>query len=195
MADARVLDGGIGVSVARKVFSDTAELIENQIRFSEIAAYFEYPLPYRSAVRASYTAKDYSDDNRSGDWQGVVRHVFDGKNPVVAAGYRIRYLDFRRDTDGGYFDPDGYLSNRGELSLDGERGRVYLHLVGFFGYQSYRRGGESFHGPFGGGEGVVGVRVTNSVALELHGDASDEAGATASGFSYYQVGCRVNARF
>lgn len=194
-ADAKVLDGRIGASVARKVFAETAELIENGIRFTEIASYFEYPLPYRFTVRASYAGRDYSDDNRSDDWQGTIRHVFDLKNPAVGAGYRIRYLDFQRESGGGYFDPAGYLSHRVELSVDYERGRGYIHLVPFIGYQSYRRREDTPEGFFSGGEGIIGAHVTDSVALELHGEGSDEAGGSATGFSYYQVGVRMKARF
>src|SRR5512140_603839 len=115
-ADAKVFDGRVGVSLARKVFADTAQLIGNGIRFTEIASFVEYPLPYRFTVRASYAARDYSDDNRSEDWQGSLRHVFHLKNPSLAAGYRIRYLDFQRESGSGYFDPADYLSHRVEFS-------------------------------------------------------------------------------
>jgi len=113
----------------------------------------------------------------------------------VAAGYRVRYLDFQRESGGGYFDPAGYLSHRVELSVDFEKGRGYVHLAPFIGHQSYRRRGDTPEGFFAGGEGVIGARVTDSVALELHGEGSDEAGRSASGFSYYQVGVRMKARF
>jgi len=194
-ADAKVLDGRIGVRVARKVFADTAELIENGIRFTEIASFIEFPLPYRFTVRASYAGRDYSDDNRSDDWQGAIRHVFDLKTPVLSAGYRIRFLDFQRESGGGYFDPSGYLSHRVELSVDYEKGKCYVHLAPFVGHQSFRRRGGTTDGFFSGGEGVIGAHVTDSVALELHGEGSDEAGGSASGFSYYQVGVRMKARF
>jgi tetratricopeptide (TPR) repeat protein len=193
--DAKVLDGRIGAGVARRGFPDTAQLIENEIRFTELSSYFEYPLPYRFGVRASYATRDYSDDNRSDDWQGSIRHVFGFKNPLVAAGYRIRYLDFQRESGGGYFDPAGYLSHRVELSVGYEKGRGYFHLAPFIGHQSYRRRGDTPEGFFVGGEGVIGAHVTDSVALELHGEGSDEAGGSASGFRYFQVGARMKARF
>jgi hypothetical protein len=82
-----------------------------------------------------------------------------------------------------------------ELSVDYEKGRGYAHLAPFIGYQSYRRRGDTPEDFFAGGEGVIGVRVTDSVALELHGEGSDEAGGSASGFSYYQAGVRMKARF
>jgi hypothetical protein len=194
-ADAKVFDGRIGASVARKVFADTAELIGNGIRYTEIASFVEYPLPYRFTVRASYASRDYSDDNRSDDWQGSIRHRFNFKNPSVAVGYRIRYLDFQRESGGGYFDPADYFSHRVDLSVDCEKGRGYVHLVPFIGYQSYSRRADTPEGFFAGGEGVIGAHVTDSVAFELHGEGSDEAGGAASGFRYYQVGLRMNARF
>jgi Tetratricopeptide repeat len=194
-AEAMVLGGRFGANVARSVFADTAQLIENKIRFTEISSYFEYPLPYRFTVRAGYASRDFSDDNRSDDWQGSIRHAFDLKNPSVAAEYRIRYLDFQRESGGGYFDPAGYVSHRAELTVDYEKGRGYVHLAPFVGYQSYRRRGDATEGFFSGGEGVLGARVTDSIALEIHGEGSDEAGRSASGFSYYQVGTRIKARF
>ncbi len=194
-ADAKVLDGRIGAGVARKVFAETAQLIGNEIRFTEITSYIEYPLPHRFTVRASYAARDYSDDNRSEDWQGSIRHVFGLKNPSLAAGYRIRSLDFQRESGAGYFDPEGYLSHRLELTVGYEKGKGYVHLAPFIGYQSFRRRGDTPEGFFGGGEGVIGVHVTDSVALELHGEGSDEAGGSASGFKYYQAGVRMKARF
>jgi tetratricopeptide (TPR) repeat protein len=194
-ADAKVLDGRIGAGVARNVFAETAQLIENGIRFTEIASFVEYPLPYRSTVRASYAFRDYTDDNRSDDWQGSIRHVFDLKNPLLAAGYRIRYLDFQRESGSGYFDPAGYLSHRVEFSVDYEKGRGYVHLAPFIGYQSYRRGGDTSETFFAGAEGVIGANISDSVALELHGEGSDEAGSSASGFRYYQAGVRMKARF
>lgn len=193
--DAKVLDGRIGVSAARKVFADTAQLIENGIRFTEIASFVEYPLPYRFAVRASYASRDYSDDNRSHDWQGSIRHVFGLKNPLLAGGYRIRYLDFQRESGSGYFDPAGYLSHRVELSVDYEKGKGYVHLAPFVGYQSYRRRADTPEGVFAGGEGVVGAHLADAVDIELHGEGSDEAGGSASGFTYYQFGVRMKARF
>lgn len=193
--DATLLDARIGAGVARKVFADTAQLIENAIRFTEISSYLEYPLLYRFTVRAGYASREYSDDNRSDDWQGSIRHRFLFGNPSVTAGYRIRYLDFRRESGGGYFDPSGYLSHRAELSVDYEKGRGYVHLAPFVGYQSFHRRGVATEGFFSGGEGVIGANVTGSVAVELHGEGSDEAGGSAAGFSYYQVGVRMKARF
>ena len=194
-ADVTVLDGRIGAGVARKVFEDTAELIENGIRFTEIASFVEYPLPYRFTVRASHAFRDYSDDNRSHDWQGSIRHAFGLKNPTLAAGYRIRSLDFRRESGSGYFDPADYLSHRVELSVDYGRGKGYVRLAPFIGYQSFRRRGDTPEGVFAGGEGVIGAHAADSVDIELHGEGSDEAGGSASGFTYYLFGVRMKARF
>ncbi len=194
-ADAKLYDGRIGAGVARKALDDTAELIENRIRFTEISAYLEYPLPDQFSFRASYASREYSDDNRSDDWQGMIRWVFPLRSPSLATAFRVRYLDFQRESGGGYFDPSNYLSLKLEVSIDYEKGRGYLHVVPFGGYQSYRRRGDSPDGFFGGAEGVIGARVTDSVALELHGEGSDEAGGSAAGFRYYLVGLRVKARF
>ncbi|MEW6721140.1 MAG: tetratricopeptide repeat protein [Thermodesulfobacteriota bacterium] len=193
-AEARLFDGRIGAGVARRSFADTAVLIANRIRFTEAAAHFEHPLPYRSTFRAGVTRRGYSNENRSIDLQGFLRHTFDMKNPQLAAGYRIRYLDFRKDSGGLYFDPNSYVSHRAEASIGWEAGRAYGYLVPFFGYQSYDRRGVTTNGTFGGAEGALGVNVTDSFAVELHGEGSDEAGVTASGFRYRQFGARVRWR-
>ena len=194
-AEAGVLDGKAGVGAARRVFAETAQLIENEIRYTELSAYFEHPLPRRFTVRASYAFKDFSDDNRSHDVEGSLRHAFDIANPGITVGYRIRFLDFQRETDGGYFDPDGFLSHTGFVALSAEKSWAYAYFEPYFGFQSFRHDGSGHDDWVWGGSGVLGARSAKGCSIEIHGEGGDYAVQSATGFEYYLVGVRANIRF
>lgn len=192
---AGMMDGKIGIGAARKVFAETAELIEDQIRYTEVSSFFEYPLPRRFAFRAGYSYKGYSDDNHSNDVQGTLRYTFDGKNPVVSLAYQARYLDFRRETNGGYFDPSGFVSHLVSLAVSMEKGWFYAYLEPLTGHQSFRFQGSQERDWVWGGSGVIGGKWAGGSSLELHGEGGDYAAGSAAGYNYYVVGVRINKRF
>ena len=196
-AGTKFFGGRIDARVNRGVLTDTSTLIDNRIWYTEGAVVINYPLPYRFSLMASFAGRDYSDDNRSIDAQGMLRYVFGWQNPAVGVGYRFQYLDFDRESGGGYFDPSGYMSHRLDVSFNYTIWRMYAYLDLFGGYQYYDRYAQSYSGFFEGWEAVLGMRVTDSINFELHSDGSSEAGgvSSGSGFHYYLVGARVRARF
>ncbi|MGE5663936.1 MAG: tetratricopeptide repeat protein [Deltaproteobacteria bacterium] len=194
-ADLRVGAGTIGAAASREAFTDTAQLIENRIRFTHVAGHADFPLPGRLSASARYSYKDYSDINTSHDWQGSLRYAFRLKNPVVGAGYRIRFLDFDRETGSGYFDPSSFVSHAGFVTLSGERGRFRAYLEPYGGYQSFTRSGSRTNSWFAGGSGVLGYRISDAFRFEVTGEGGDYAGGTAAGFNYYMFGARLVATF
>jgi hypothetical protein len=58
------------------------------------------------------------DDNNSNDLLLSLRYALRRENPGINTGYRFRYLDFNRQSLGGYFDPEGFLSHQ-----------LYLHAT------------------------------------------------------------------
>ena len=196
-AGTKLFAGRLDARVYRGALTHTSTVIDNRIRYSEASVSINYPLPYRFSLFASYDGRNYSDDNRSINLQGMIRYVFGWQNPVVGAGYRFQYLDFQRESGGGYFDPSGYMSHRLDVSFNYTLGRMYAYLDLYGGHQSYDRYGESHNSFFEGWEAVLGARVTDSIRVEAHSDGSNEAGGvtSGSGFHYYQVGARVRARF
>jgi tetratricopeptide (TPR) repeat protein len=194
-ADASVFGGTIGVAASRTVFADTAQLIENDIRFTSITTSISHPLPYRLSLDASHSYKDYSDDNSSNDVQGSLKYTFRLKTPSIGAGYRIRHLDFERESRSGYFDPSDFLAHQGFITLYYQKGAVHTYLEPFYGHQSFKRTGADTNDWFWGGNGVIGIRIPKNVLLEIHGEGGDYAVGTATGFQYYLVGLRVNIIF
>ena len=194
-ADANLGQGRIGASATREVFAETAQLIENRIRYTNLSSYFEYPLPYRFSLRVNYSYKDYSDDNHSNDWGGSLAHTFDGKNPVIALGYRIRFLDFDRETGSGYFDPSNFLSHLGFVAFSYEHARWYTYLEPIFGHQSFQRQGAENNDWIWGGNGTIGIRFGTNISLEANGEGGNYAVGTAAGFNYFLVGLRLRVAF
>ena len=193
--DANLGQGKIGASAAREVFAETAQLIENRIRYTTLSSYFEYPLPYRFTFRANYTYKDYSDDNHANDWGGSLGHTFERKNPVIALGYKARYLDFHRETGSGYFDPGDFLSHLGFVAFSYEHARWYTYLEPFYGHQSFKRQGVDHDDWIWGGNGTIGIRFRENISLEANGEGGNYAVGTAAGFNYFLVGVRLRAGF
>jgi len=194
-AGTSVHNGRFNLSMSRNVLTDTAELIDKQIRNTEVATNISYPLPYRFSLFAGYAHRDYSDNNRASDIYGMIRHRFGLRIPSISTGYRFRYLDFQRQSRGGYFDPSNYMSHRLDVALDYDKEKLYAYLCLYGGHQSFKRYEESASSFFGGWVAVLGMHVTKSIDAEIHGEGSGETGGSASGFRYNIFGARVKARF
>ncbi|MCL1926938.1 MAG: tetratricopeptide repeat protein [Syntrophorhabdaceae bacterium] len=197
-AGTRVYDGRLNVSASRNALTGIAELIAKQIRTTEIAANISYPLPYRFSVFAGYAYRDYSDDNRAMDMFGMIRHRFGLSKPGISMGYQLRYLDFQRQSRGGYFDPSNYMSHKLDVAIDYEIEKMYANLILYGGHQSFSRYGTSSNSFFGGWYAVLGRHVTDSIDIEIYSEGSSEktgGSASGAGYRYSEVGARVRARF
>lgn len=194
-ADADVFRGKVGAALSKEGFPDTAQLIENEIRFMNAAAYITQGLPLRLTFHGSYHYKDYSDDNESSDVQLTLRHSLGLKNPRIGMGYRFRYLNFDRETGSGYFDPRDYVSHRVFVSFLYESKRLRVSLEPYFGHQSFHRGGSSDDDILDGGTGIAEIRLTGKVSLEVRVEGGNDAVGSAAGFNYFQVGAGLRTRF
>lgn len=194
-ADLDVYNGALGASVSRSLFSETAEIIDNQIMVTIANAYFFQNLTDRWFSSASYTFRDYSDDNHSNDAQFLVRYAVLPQNPRVTLGYRFRYLNFERQTHHGYFDPNDFIANHLVASLYYERGKFYSYLEPYIGYHIFRRYGDSSDDLVGGGAGSVGVWLTKNLSAEAYAEGGSFSVEAAGGFNYYLVGARLKLLF
>jgi tetratricopeptide (TPR) repeat protein len=190
-AEVRIAGVTAGAAASREVLDATAEILRNRIRFLNLAAFLEYPLLRRLTFRAQYANRDYSDDNASDDLMLSLRYALRFGNPSIGAGYRFRFLDFDRESGGGYFDPSDFTSHQGFATLYAEKGRYHVYLEPFFGHQSFKRFGTRKEEWFGGGNLAAGVRIIRNVSLEVHGEGGNYALGTAAGFNYYLVGARI----
>lgn len=194
-ADVNILKGTAGFSLARDVFTDTAQLIENRIKITNASLYISQRLTDRLSLSGSYSYRDYSDDNNANDLQFSSRYVIYIKNPTINLGYRFRYLDFKRQSGSGYFDPNDFISHQLFVSLYYEKGRFYGYLEPYGGYQSFKRYGSRSRDFFSGVYGTFGYRITKYILLEVNTEGGNYAVETAAGFNYYLVGVRLIVSF
>jgi len=189
-ADVAFLRGTGGVNVASTVLTDTAELIENDVRVTSAGLYISQDLTDRFSFYGNYIFKDYSDDNRAHDVQLVPRYAVYRRNPRITLGYRFSYVDFDRQSGSGYFDPDDFVAHQLFPSLYYEKGRFYTTIEPFIGYQSFKSDGEENSDLFSGAYGTFGLKLTKDALFEVNAEGGDSAVGTVTGFQYYLVGAR-----
>lgn len=193
--DAKLLAGSAGASVTREALSDTAELIENRIRMTNVGLYISQPLTERLSMYGGYNYKTFSDGNHANDLRLAPSYAV-YLAPKITIGYRFRFLDFEKQSHGGYFDPNRYIANRGFASLYYEHRLFYTYLDSFAGYETFRRNGVTNKNFIYGGTGSLGIKPLNNVAIEVNVEGGNfSAGATSGGFSYFIIGPRLLYRF
>ena len=194
-ADIDLLRGSTGVSVSKEAVSDTAQTLDNRIRVLNVNASIMQKLTDRIAASGSYGHREYSDSNSANDIQLGASYKIN-HSPAISVGYRFRYLDFRRQSFGGYFDPSNYVSNAlfANVSYENMHG-IYGYAEPYGGYQSFKRYGVSNNAFIGGASGLIGNHFTKHFAVEVNAEGGNNAAATANGFTYYQIGGKIIVRF
>ena len=187
--------GSIGASASREMLTDTAQLIENRItRTSGTLSLSETASP-RLSFTERFTYSGYSDGNNSEDlWLGA-KYAVTLVPPKIAAGYRFRYLDFRRQSGSGYFDPEDFTSHQVYASLYAEKNGYYAFLEPSVGYQSYTRYEGRISDTFYSLFASAGWTMKKCTAFEIYVEGGNYAAGAVAGFNYYQVGFRLTAYF
>ncbi len=196
-ADAEVGRGSIGFGVRKEALTDTAELVEKRIRVLATSLSASQRLTDRIFLYGSYSYRDYSDSNHAHDAVIAPSYTLLTGNPFLRTGYRFRYLDFERQSRGGYFDPNNFMAHQIFLSLDWKRERLAVYLEPYGGFQSFDRYGDHTDDLFGGITGTVSYRLTNHFTAEVNGEFGNYAlgAGTATGFEYFLVGTRLGYSF
>jgi tetratricopeptide (TPR) repeat protein len=192
--DTKLFRGAAGATLHREVLSETAELIENRIRMTNVGLYLSQPLTDRITVYAGYNYKDFSDGNHANDVQLVSQYAL-YFNPRIAVGHRFRFLDFHKQSGSGFFDPSNYIANRVFTSYWLERDKYYTYLEGYFGYETFRRNRVASDNFIYGGSGSIGFKPISTLAIEFNAEGGTFAAGSASGFNYFVIGPRVLFRF
>lgn len=183
--------GNINVSAVKSILTDTATLIENDIRVYAFAIGGQKTLRERFVLQGNYIYRDYSDENRADDLT-ISPGIIVKKAPLqVQLGYRFRWLDFEEQTGGGYFDPSDFQSHQLVLTLYGEKGGFYGFLESFGGRQFFERNDVSSSDDIFGASGSMGYRISRRVLAEINGEAGNYALQSAAGFRMWMVGGRI----
>lgn len=188
-------DWEAGAVVYREALLDTAELIDNAIRVNGGEVYLSKAVDDRNTIFGSYGHRSYSDDNDADDVRVGIRHVLDYANPRVTVGYAIRYLDFKRQSLGGYFDPDNFISHQLFARVEYRDGKSTYYLDPYVGFQSFDRYNESSNDFYGGGSIRWRYKLTPKIYSELSGEGGNYAMDQASGYNYYMLGAGLNFSF
>jgi tetratricopeptide (TPR) repeat protein len=189
--DLDIPDGSIGVRVGEEALSDTAGVSRNHIHALNSVLSVAYRPTDRIFLSASYGYRDYSDDNNAHDVMGSASYLVFRKPATIAIGYRARYLDYSRQSGGGYFDPYNFISNALFVNLSFENGPIYGYLEPYGGYQSFTRNEEGNYSWFGGGAGMIGYRFTKHLAAEATAEGGNYALGASGAYTYYQIGARL----
>lgn len=194
--DAAVPGGKIGASVAREVLTDSAELIANEIKATIAGLQWTQHLTDRITVTGAYRYRTFSDSNHAHEGQAVSQYTL-WFNPKITVGHRFRYVNYKRQSGGGYFDPNDYYSNRGFVSAYLEREKFYGFTDVFVGQQAFKRNGVATKDPIYGGSASLGVKATRNLAVEFNIEGGQLASGTSAGagYSYVILGPRVLIRF
>jgi len=192
--DGKLFAGTAGVNVTREVLSDTAELIENRIRMTNVGLYVSQPLTERFSVYGGYNYKSFSDGNHANDLQLTTQYAI-YLAPKIMIGHRFRLLDFHKQSGSGFFDPNNYIANRAFTSIYYENKLLYTYLDGFVGYETFRRNGVASDNFIHGGTGSLGVKPMTNLAIEVNVEGGNFAAGSTAGFNYFIVGPRVLYRF
>ncbi|NPU83031.1 MAG: tetratricopeptide repeat protein [Syntrophaceae bacterium] len=188
--------GNIGVSIAKEAFTSSAELVEKNIRATAFTATITQSPTDRITLTGSYAFREYSDSNGSNDISASIAYQF-LRDPSMSIGYRFRYLDFRRQSEGGYFDPNEYYAHSMFMNMSFYARPFYGNIGPYIGYQDFNRNSEDQSGMFGGVAGLLGYWITDKIALEATCEwgnslAGSSAGTSAgSGWYYYATGLRL----
>lgn len=186
-----VSNGNINASAMKSISTDTATLIENDIRVYAFAIGGQKTLRERFVLQGNYIYRDYSDENSANDLT-ISPGVIVKKAPLkVQLGYRFRWLDFERQSGSGYFDPSDFQSHQFVLTLYGEKGGFYGFLESFGGRQFFERNGVSSNDDIFGASGSTGYRISGRVLVEINGEAGNYALQSAAGFRMWMVGGRI----
>jgi len=193
-ADIDVLYGSIGVYVANEALTDLVSVIQNNIRAMTYSAFLNQRPTDRITVTGSYTYREYSDSNGSNDLQASIAYLF-WRRPSISVGYQFRSMDFRRQSGGGYFDPNDYIANSVFLNFAFDAQPFYGNITPSVGYQDFNRNDEHQCGIFGNITGLLGYRMGNRMAIEAIGGwgNSPTSGSTSAGtgWYYFTAGLRV----
>lgn len=116
---------------------------------------------------------------------------------ALEAGYAAEWLDYDRDLDLGYFDPQDFLGHGARVRVRGSIGPAdgYWETGGALGLQSFTLGGvETSNDTVWGAYGACGVPLGRALLLEMRGEYSDYAAQRASGFASRSFSARLRWR-
>jgi len=173
---------------------ETADMIRNEIMFAGIELGGKAALSRRFNPAARLFLRDYSDNNDSVKARGDLPWAVTLSPVRWEFGYRQEYAAFRRQSNGGYFDPDALHSFQAVSSASYWREQAEAYAEVFGGLQQSRRSGNRSTDGFFGVYAEAVLRKLGAFEVALTAEADDYSLGSASGFRHLQIGVRLTSR-
>jgi len=176
----------------RRNFRYSTTSLDRGIRIDSYSVAFQAKPASSLRLTASGGRWNLSDDNRRTGANAGVSWRWPVSGVRVDTGYSFQYFDFDRNLDNGYFDPQGFTSNALSLDLHKDFRTVYAHASVERGIQSFELNGlDTDDDQYMTWGGVLGIRFSPQVSLELSALKSDSAVQNPSGFESEQYSARL----
>lgn len=179
----------------RKIYTDTAQLMENDIRAYEGVVRAHYTFIDALAIDVSCWYADFSDGNRGMHWQVTPWYIVRAQAPRIVLGLSHEYQSYARQTDGGYYDPRSLAADRLliAVSAGSERweGTMQIHA----GTARFEESGARGDNASAGGYATVRYRPTPRASLSVQVEGSNSALTTVSGYRYFSLGLQGQVDF
>jgi len=133
-----------------------------------------------------------SDSNERDSLDGSLAYAWPVSAARIETAYSIRTFDYARSLNHGYFDPQDSIAQSLVLQGSKDLRSTYFSALVESGRQSFRLNGlRSPSERFLTWAGMIGVRLTPMVALEIAGSKSDAAVANPTGYESKQYSARL----
>lgn len=187
--------GDLTLFYDKSILVDSRLLIDNIIRVNSFGFNIAQRLTDFLTIYGFYSYRTYSDNNKANVLNGVLLYKLRPYNPYLAIGLRTTYMDFKRQTQKGYFDPENFWSNQLFVSISQNRENYKLFIEPYVGYQSFERYNKYQTDKILGLASSFTYKVLTNLEITVNADGGNYAGGTTTGWKYYQVGLSIRAYF
>ncbi len=173
--------------LSKNYMTDTAQLINNRIGVTTYTLAGTYSITDRLIGSANYDHRHYIDNNFANDYLLGLRYRYLLDDPSLDFGYRIRYLNYDRQSGRGYFDPQNFLSHQFYLSGTKQINCTTITFEPYFGHQSYQRYAVDHNDLFYGGSILVRQQIISTIHAQFSVEGGNYAMGQVAGYNYYLV--------
>jgi Tfp pilus assembly protein PilF len=176
----------------RQTFRATTSSLDNGI----VVDAYSFSLTARPHPRwrlTGYASKwRLSDSNERDALDGSLAFTWPVSAARIETAYSIRTFDFAETLNHGYFDPQDSIAQSLVLQVSKDMRTVYVSGLVENGRQSFRWNGvRSPSERFLTWAGMIGVRLSPMVAIEITGSKSDAAVTNPTGYESEQYSARL----
>ncbi|MEP2936104.1 MAG: tetratricopeptide repeat protein [Gilvibacter sp.] len=178
----------ITVELSRNLQAFNAQLIEQKIFMNTISLSHNYVTSQRLGWFSNYQFTRQTDDNSRHLFFSSLYYATAGKH-TIKGGLNYQYLSFSKQRAAVYYSPKKYQAVEGFLEASGKLNTIsYRGLVAFGRqFEIDMEGSNSFRAELN-----LDIPITTGFNANIYGKYSNIASQITSGFSFSEVGIRLN---